>query len=279
MIDLGLWRATIGRFHLASVADKQDDLIQTVASLEAEVDRLEGFSRRNNIKLFGIPEDVGDTDEDCAEAVRNVLQTYVPENEWSPDVIERAHRLGKPNPRNPNPRPIIAKFQRWGDAMRLMKDREARADMQNDGLRAAQDLTRRQSMKLKQLRDEGKTGYYVNGRLRTNPLVHPRNDHRSNDRNRHVSGNPGLFTNTVTGSPSDTPPNEPINTQEIVSGASANHNTAIDSGNPVTKVDNIGLRTRSSTRAPKENVSVGDGQNGAASVFIPNTRNNRGLKI
>jgi len=260
---------------------KQDELLTTVSNLEMEIDRLEGFSRRNNIKLFGIPEEVGDTDEDCAEAVRNVLQTYVPENEWSPDVIERAHRLGKPNPRNPNPRPIIAKFQRWGDAMRLMKDREARADMQNDGLRAAQDLTRRQSMKLKQLRDEGKTGYYVNGRLRTNPQVHPRNnDHRSNDRNRHVAGNSGVFTNNATESPHDETELQPINTQEIVSDVTAGSERASDSGNPMARDNNIGPLTRSASRAPR--YAVGDSnksKNGAASVFIPRTRNSQGHNI
>lgn len=145
---------------------KVEDLTKGIASLESEVDRLESFSRRNNIKIFGIPEDVTGKDEDCREAVRNVLETYIPEKEWGADVIERAHRLGKPDRRNPNPRPIIAKFQRWGDAMRLMKDNGARADMQNDGLRATQDLTRRQALTLKQLRDQGQTGYFVNGKLR-----------------------------------------------------------------------------------------------------------------
>ena len=155
---------------------KQEDLSQSVSRLEDEIDRLEGFSRRNNIKLFGIPEEDG-LREDCAEAVRNVLQTYIPEIAWQSDVIERAHRLGR-SQRNSNPRPIIAKFQRWGDAMTLMKHREARADMDGDGLRVAQDLTRRQSQQLRQLREQGKSGYFVNGTLRIKESTRPRHTER-----------------------------------------------------------------------------------------------------
>ncbi|KAL8594906.1 hypothetical protein ACOMHN_038469 [Nucella lapillus] len=116
------------------------------------------------LPLYGGPG--GEEQEDCAEVVRYVLETYIPEKTWDPDVIERAHRLGKPNSHNRNPRPIIAKFQRWGDAMRVMKDRAAREGMEKGGLRVAQDLTRRQAARLRDLRSEGKMGYFVNGKLR-----------------------------------------------------------------------------------------------------------------
>ncbi|KAL8609223.1 hypothetical protein ACOMHN_036667 [Nucella lapillus] len=158
---------------ITRLSTKQDDLRNTVGDLETEIDRLEGFSRRNNIKLFGVPEST--EEQDCAEVVRYVLETYIPEKTWDPDVIERAHRLGKPNSHNRNPRPIIAKFQRWGDAMRVMKDRAAREGMEKGGLRVAQDLTRRQAARLRDLRSEGKRGYFVNGKLRVkdNAIPYP----------------------------------------------------------------------------------------------------------
>ncbi|KAL8593160.1 hypothetical protein ACOMHN_009815 [Nucella lapillus] len=124
---------------ITRLSTKQDDIRNTVGYLETEIDRLEGFSRHNNIKLFA----TGEEQEDCAEVVRYVLETYIPEKTWDPDVIERAHRLGKPNSHNRNPHPIIAKFQRWGDAMSVMKDHAARDGMEKGGLRVAQDLTRR----------------------------------------------------------------------------------------------------------------------------------------
>ena len=151
---------------IGGLAEKQDKLNKTVSNLEAEIDRLEGFSRRNNVKMFGIPEAPPGKKEDCAEAVTRVLLTYIPEENWDTNVIERAHRLGRLNPLNPTPRPIIAKFQSWKDLMRVMRDRKARGDMENDGLRLAQDLTKRQVAGLKSLRAEGRVGYFVNGKLR-----------------------------------------------------------------------------------------------------------------
>jgi hypothetical protein len=148
------------------VSDKQDRLYETVANLEAEVDRLEGFSRRNNIKFFGIPEANSGEEDDCAQAVLNVLSTYIPQEKWGAETIERAHRLGHFIPNKPNPRPVIVKFQSWRDAIRVMKDRSARDDMEHDGLRVAQDLTRRQVETLKGLRSEGKVAFYVNGKLK-----------------------------------------------------------------------------------------------------------------
>ena len=51
--------------------------------------------------MFGIPEAPAGDKEDCAEAVTRVLQTYIPEEDWDTNVIERAHRLGRLNPLNP----------------------------------------------------------------------------------------------------------------------------------------------------------------------------------
>ncbi|KAL8602587.1 hypothetical protein ACOMHN_063044 [Nucella lapillus] len=189
---------------ITRLSTKQDDLRNTVGYLETEIDRLEGFSRRNNIKLFGVPESTGEEQEDCAEVVRYVLETYIPEKTWDPDVIERAHRLGKPNSHNRNPRPIIAKFQRWGDAMRVMKDPAAREGMEKGSLRVAQDLTRRQAARLRDLRSEGKMGYFVKGKLRVKDQrdTVPRSPDRwfNTDSQRAASqrDSQGLFTNTVT---------------------------------------------------------------------------------
>ena len=144
---------------------KQNDISDTVSNLELEIDRLEAYSRRNNIKLLGIPEDAEESG-DCTETICRVLQSYIPETDWEPHIIERAHRIGRPNHHNPTPRPVIARFHRWGDAMSLMKNRQAKTSMAHDGIRATQDLTKRQSQRLRQLREEGKTGFYVNGRLR-----------------------------------------------------------------------------------------------------------------
>ena len=144
----------------------QKEVESTLGGLQDEIDRLEGFSRRNNVKLFGIPEGA-ENNSTCEKVVTKVLTDYYPDEQWGGDVIERAHRLGRYDSRYPNsrPRPVIAKFQRWGDAMRVMKNRGARDNMEKDNIRLAQDLTRRQSDQLRSLREEGKSAYFVKGKL------------------------------------------------------------------------------------------------------------------
>ncbi|KAL8620024.1 hypothetical protein ACOMHN_015306 [Nucella lapillus] len=226
---------------ITRLSTKQDDLRNTVGYLETEIDRLEGFSRRNNIKLFGVPESTGEEQEDCAEVVRYVLETYISEKTWDPDVIERAHRLGKPNSHNRNPRPIIAKFQRWGDAMCVMKDRAAREGMEKGGLRVAQDLTRRQAARLRDLRSEGKMGYFVNGKLR---VKDQRDGWFNTDSQRAASQreSQGLFTNTVTHARDH---DRPISEDDIVADVTASQAHGTDSHIPVRVDATARPRTRS----------------------------------
>lgn len=254
---------------IIGLATKQDHMNKTVSDLEAEIDRLEGFSRRNNVKIFGIPESSQEEEKDCAESVRHVLATYIPEKTWDRDVIERAHRLGKPNPRNSNPRPIIAKFLRWGDAMRLMKDRGARADMGRDGLRAAQDLTKRQSARLRTLRQEGKVGYFVNGRLQIRDeqrraAVDRQPSLSSNRDTASGPGSPGLLTSDVTQLPPDPDHGQPTSDVGIVTDVTATQSHEDGSGNPVLGDDCQRPRTRSATRHPRLNEMAWDRKDGAA---------------
>ncbi|KAL8576131.1 hypothetical protein ACOMHN_001481 [Nucella lapillus] len=224
---------------ITRLSTKQDDLRNTVGDLETEIDRLEGFSRHNNIKLFGVPESTGEEQEDCAEVVRYVLETYILEKTWDPDVIKRAHRLGKPNSHNHNPHPIIAQFQRWGDAMRVMKDCAAREGMEKGGLRVAQDLTRRQAARLRDLRSEGKMGYFVNGKLRVKDQrdTVPRSPNRwFNTDSQRAAGqreSQGLFTNTVTQPRHARDHDRPISEDDIVADVTASQAHGTDSHIPV----------------------------------------------
>jgi hypothetical protein len=162
---------------IKELKNNQEDISDTLEGLQEEIDRLEGFSRRNNVKVFGLQEGL-ENNSTCEELVKGLLSDYYPGEEWDRDVIERAHRLGnRNNPNRRGPRPVIAKFQRWGDAMRVMKNRDAREKMNNDGIRLAQDLTKRQSDKLRSLRQEGKSGYFVKGKLRVR-------DYEQSDRTR-----------------------------------------------------------------------------------------------
>ncbi|KAL8618125.1 hypothetical protein ACOMHN_034352 [Nucella lapillus] len=151
---------------ITTLTVKQDNTSDAISDLQDEVDRLESFSRRNNVRLFGIPESARAEDFDtCAETVKKTLQNDIPQINWDNNPVERAHRIGRYNPNNPNPRPIIVKFTRWRDAMKVMRNQEARSKLQENSVRIAQDLTRRQASQLRDLKQVSKSGYFMGGKL------------------------------------------------------------------------------------------------------------------
>lgn len=198
IVDL---RESVGK-DVDTMNSKIEKLTETVESMEDEIDRLESFSRRNNVKIYGLAEKKG---EHCENVVRGLLTKYIPGVKWSDDVVERAHRLGKFNTSKSNnkPRPMIVKFQRWGEAMSLMAAKEGRDHMFQDGLRVVQDLTHRQQTRLRELREDGKKGYYKKGRLHISdespPLPHDSTHLASHPRSPIKTGVSQPLSSDVTG--------------------------------------------------------------------------------
>ena len=88
-----------------------------ITRLERDFDELkrrqismESQSRRNNLKVYGIPESRGEVIE--AKLDRFFLESGININCYA---LERAHRLGPYKPGQPQPRPIIMKFSRFAD--------------------------------------------------------------------------------------------------------------------------------------------------------------------
>ena len=106
--------------------------------IHAEVNNLERFSRRNNIRLVGYPESRG---ENLYEIVDNILA----EKFGMEDVeLERVHRDGKirrgPRNRGPNrPRHILIKLLRYQDKVEIMKNRKE--CLKDDNYYIVDDLT------------------------------------------------------------------------------------------------------------------------------------------
>ena len=57
-------------------------------------DKLEGFSRRDNLEFFNIPQSAAEDYETCVTKVVSILQDTVPNRQWCRADIVRAHRLG-----------------------------------------------------------------------------------------------------------------------------------------------------------------------------------------
>ena len=58
------------------------------------LDKLEGFSRRDNLEFFNIPQWAAEDYETCVTKVVSILQDTVPNRQWCRADIVRAHRLG-----------------------------------------------------------------------------------------------------------------------------------------------------------------------------------------
>ncbi|KAL8596250.1 hypothetical protein ACOMHN_021290 [Nucella lapillus] len=106
-------------------------------------------------------------------------------------------------------------------------------------LRVAQDLTRRQAARLRDLRSEGKMGYFVNGKLRVKDQrdTVPRSpDHRFNTDSQRAASqreSQGLFTNTVTQPRHARDHDRPISEDDIVADVTASQAHGTDSHFPV----------------------------------------------
>ena len=90
----------------------------SLASLEARVDKLEDYSRRDNLLFFGFNEQ---KDENCFEKVKKFICDVLLNGDDDAENIEfiRAHRLGQFN--NRYKRPIIVKFKQYKDKMSVLK--------------------------------------------------------------------------------------------------------------------------------------------------------------
>ena len=82
----------------------------TLTSLIQRLDRLEDQSRRDNILVFGVPEIADETWSDCEGTIKGIINDSKLNGENGEVEIVRAHRLGRINSQNTNPRPIIVKF-------------------------------------------------------------------------------------------------------------------------------------------------------------------------
>jgi len=266
--DINLIKDSVAsnREAINTVSEQQDRTSEVLEEIQDDLDRLEGFSRRNNVKIFGLKES---RNEVCEKLVMDVLNHYLPREQWSRDTVERAHRLGTFNPSKPQPRPVIVKFQRWGEAMALMKAKVARENMKADGIGVAQDLTKRQAAKLRDLKAQGKVGYYRKGRLHIKDHPDSSPDRRQSPSAENVNKDSPRRDSQNTATPSDVTATETtkqpiVSSEKMPSGDASAASAARDGQQPVATESGSGSdrgarhRTRSTVSAHDKQTSLRD---------------------
>ena len=144
--------------HLNEVIENKSEIID---KLENDIDRLEMFSKSDTMRVFGLPELIGENDETIRQhVVDSVLKVACPHTEWERDDIKRAYRVGIATDDQP---PITIVRLRYDDDK--PKVFRGRAKLRDHGIRVSNDLTVRQREELKRLKLNGQKGYFYQGQL------------------------------------------------------------------------------------------------------------------
>ena len=125
------------------------DLENRIRMADDQADKHEQILRRNNLKMFGVPERDREPYRECLDTVLQLFREAAPGVPWSEKDIIKVQRLGAPR-RNTNynrPRPLLVEISTFFDKLILLKyGREA---LRNRGISIASELTPRQSKPLK----------------------------------------------------------------------------------------------------------------------------------
>lgn len=171
--------------------------------LDAKTDYLENQSRRNNVVIYGIPEEVGETWNSCENKVKHEIAEKLEIKDEL--LIERAHRVGvkgrdQKRPRingnggrrqNDQPRPIVAKFLNWkqkSTVVRAAQKKRPKGVMFKDDL-SEKVLEKRSQLipRMLEARKKGKIAYLVMDKLivkeQTFNSRAPNNDEKDTTRN------------------------------------------------------------------------------------------------
>ena len=160
--------------NIVEIQSITGELSNVKMSLDAYCNKttdLENRSRRNNIRIIGIPEKRNETWEESEVMVKAALtEKLVLAQE---PRIERAHRVGKPTQLNGSaretPRHIVCRLYDWKEKQSILK--QARI-IKPSGLYVHEDVAeatmakrREQMPRLRQAKQEGKIAYFVLDKL------------------------------------------------------------------------------------------------------------------
>ncbi|PVD27797.1 hypothetical protein C0Q70_12970 [Pomacea canaliculata] len=126
----------------------KDHVDQSLHVFEDKLDKLEGFSRRDNLKFFGISETEEDSYETCAATIIHLLQEKIPGKVWQTIDIVRV----------------------------------AREKLRAKGVSVASDLTERQQSIIKCYRNSGVRAFYRGDRLVVGGPLHQNTNRQQEER-------------------------------------------------------------------------------------------------
>ena len=152
-------------FNDGDISDFENEIVRAF-ELRKQILYMETYSRRENIKFVGLPEEP--RSNTTKRLKRGYLQIFggAPQD-WPATRTElnfkRIHRLGRPNGTRPSP--IIARFLRYGDKQLVMdqarkKLKGTEFHVYDDILKTLYDSRKGQLKKLQEAREKGYTAFF-----------------------------------------------------------------------------------------------------------------------
>lgn len=144
--------------ELAALAKENEKLTSDLDQYKCELNLMEQYSRRNCIRIFGIPESTGEnTDQIITKLAEEKLGVDLKLSD-----IDRSHRIGKPNGKGS--RSIIMKFTNYNIKSRVLR---ARRKLKSSGIGIQEDLTARNKALLQKVKDHLRvsSAWTIDGRI------------------------------------------------------------------------------------------------------------------
>ncbi|XP_067296477.1 uncharacterized protein [Pseudorasbora parva] len=125
---------------MCKMEDRVFALEKTVIMLEQRMDEMESYSRRWNLRLYGVSED---KDENVRLQAIKICKAVLPEDPGRlSETIDIAHRLGKKSAADSRPRPIILQFTLRMIRNEIWKRAKTSAFLQANGLFFKEDFSK-----------------------------------------------------------------------------------------------------------------------------------------
>merc|ERR1712039_838413 len=128
------------QFQLNLDANKTE---KSIKSHEGQIDLLEQYVNKYNLKFYGIEEESGETEIDLEEKIRKILEKM--EIILQDKDIEFVERITEAKS---SPRPVRVKFSRWKDRTKIFYKKRSMPD----GISVDEDLTEKQVYDKEKLR-------------------------------------------------------------------------------------------------------------------------------
>ena len=121
---------------------KTNDLLTArVTLLEAQADQAEQYSRRNCLRISGVPETPDENTDNIVLSIANDIDSEIQLQD-----IDRSHRIGNPKKKKKStPRDIIVKFSTYRARADFYKQRTIMKERGHEGQFINEDLTRKRS--------------------------------------------------------------------------------------------------------------------------------------